>query len=61
MGRSMDGWNGLRFMGWPVLLAAFGVWNDYRDRPTRPSGTEDNANNGGSGRRKQLGQGLHDG
>ena len=28
-----------------------GVWNDYRDRPTRPRGTKDNANNGGSGRR----------
>ena len=25
MGRSMDGWNGLRFMGWPVLLAAFAL------------------------------------
>ena len=25
MGRSMDGWNALRFMGWPVLLAAFAL------------------------------------
>ena len=25
MGRSMDGWNGLRFMVWPVLLAAFAL------------------------------------
>jgi invasion protein IalB len=25
MGRSMDGRNGLRFMGWPVLLAAFAL------------------------------------
>jgi invasion protein IalB len=25
MGRSLDGWNGLRFMGWPVLLAAFAL------------------------------------